>query len=46
MDAPLESLEEDSLKWRILVKLLIGALDPNVSLHAQHNIAVLMIHAD
>lgn len=45
MDAPLESLKDDSLKWRILVKLLIGALDADVSLHTQHNTAVLTIHA-
>lgn len=45
VDAPLESLKDDSLKWRILVKLLIGALDADVSLHTQHNTAVLTIHA-
>lgn len=36
MDQPLESLPDSSLKWHILAKLLLGAIDAKVGSHAQY----------
>lgn len=45
VDKPVKPLSDVSLKWGILAKLLIRALDQVVRFHAQHKTTVLTIHA-